>query len=83
MTFALVNTALKLKKTKTVQLLLSLGADVEAKRSLNDNATALMAAMAKNMSDMVWVLLNNGGDPHAADIDGTTAYNLTIKVTMR
>ncbi len=66
---------------QVVQVLLQLGADVEARRG-HDNATALMAATAKNHTLAAEALLLSGGADHLAeDARGNSPRLLIMKET--
>ncbi len=62
-----------------VRLLLALGADVEARRTRTDNATAFMASMAKNLTRVSEALFTGGADPFAEDEGGRSPHLLSIQ----
>ncbi len=63
-----------------MDLLLRVGSDVEARRTGVDNATALMAAMAKNLTKVAQALYRGGADLFAKDYSGQSPYHLSVKV---
>jgi len=62
---------------KTTEILLSKGADVNAKN--DDNATVLLSAISKGNSANIELLLKSGVDVNHADLQGNTAVAKAIK----
>ena len=64
-----------------MDLLLKFGADVEARRTATDNATALMAATAKNFTRVAGLILHYGADLFAEDDSGQSAFKLSMQAS--